>query len=89
MMSDILLVDDDVELLQSVMRILQHKLDGRKIIGVSSSEKALEVISKDRPLVAIVDLCLDESVGIDSGFSLIERCRSLDGDLRILVLTGH
>jgi DNA-binding NtrC family response regulator len=88
-MSDILLVDDDVELLQSVMRILQHKLDGRKIIGVSSSEKALEVISKDRPLVAIVDLCLDESVGIDSGFSLIERCRSLDGDLRILVLTGH
>ena len=88
-MLDVLLVDDDVELLQSVMRILRHKLSDRTIEGVGTQERALDVLAKEKPLVAVIDLCLDESVGVDSGFELLKKCRDLDGDLRVLVLTGH
>ncbi len=88
-MLDVLLVDDDVELLQSVMRILRHKLSNRTIEGVGTPERALEILAQKRPSVAVIDLCLDESVGVDSGFELLKKCRNFDGDLRVLVLTGH
>jgi DNA-binding NtrC family response regulator len=88
-MCDVLLIDDDGELLHSLARALSCRIAPLNISGATSIENALELFNRYRPRVVVVDLCLDEKRGIESGFDLISRMRALDGSSRIIVLTGH
>jgi DNA-binding NtrC family response regulator len=49
----------------------------------------MELVATERPLVAVIDLCLNERVGIDSGFELLAQLRATLPEMRVLVLTGH
>lgn len=88
-MSDILLVDDDAELVQSLVRVLARLVSPRTICAAGNASRAIELLQSERPLVAVIDLCLDERVGIDSGFELLSQIKSNAPDVRVLVLTGH
>lgn len=88
-MADILLVDDDGELIQSLVRVLSPLVAPRTICAAGSAAKALELARKDAPIVAVIDLCLDERVGVESGFELLARLKSEHPDMRIIMLTGH
>ncbi len=88
-MTDVLLIDDDGDLLQSLARALSPKISPLTLRGVSSAEKACQSFSALSPKVVVLDLCLDERVGIESGFSLLQQLHALETSTRIIVLTGH
>jgi DNA-binding NtrC family response regulator len=88
-MADILLVDDDAELVQSLVRVLSRLVAPRTICAAGSAKKALELCASERPSVAVIDLCLDDQRGVASGFELLRCLHAADRELRVLVLTGH
>lgn len=88
-MADILLVDDDAELVQSLVRVLARLVSPRTICAAGNAAKALELLHSEKPLVVVIDLCLDERVGIDSGFELLAQLKARAPEVRVLVLTGH
>jgi DNA-binding NtrC family response regulator len=88
-MSDILIVDDDLELVESLARVLSKLLAPHTIRAAESAGKAVEVIKRESPLVVILDLCIDERVGVESGFNLLKQVRVFAPQARVLVLTGH
>lgn len=87
--SNVVLVDDDAELVLSLSRALKASGFEGKIHGVSKSVAALESLRQLSPEVMIVDLCLDERVGVESGLSLLREIVAQDPSVRVIVLTGH
>jgi DNA-binding NtrC family response regulator len=88
-MADVLLVDDDSELLHSMVRALSGLVRPLSICAAGSSSRARELAHSESPQVAVVDLSLDPRDGVASGFSLISALHEADSTLRIIVLTGH
>lgn len=88
-MFDVLLVDDDGELLQSLVRAISARISPLLLSGSTTAQGAEDVVRRHRPRVVVLDLCLDERRGAESGFELLSRCRALDPSSRIIVLTGH
>jgi two-component system response regulator AtoC len=88
-MSDVLLVDDDSELIQSLARVLSTLIDPRSVSATASVERASRILSVDKPLVVVLDLCLDERIGVESGFALLSMIAERDSTARVIVLTGH
>ena len=88
-MCDVLLIDDDGELVGSLARALSPRIAPLKISGASSVDGATALFRRHRPRVVVVDLCLDERQGTESGFQLISHLRSIDASSRIIVVTGH
>lgn len=85
----ILLIDDDSELLQSNIRALKEELPGVGFDAATSLQGALPSIEKHRPHVVVLDLCLSEELGVESGFSVLYELKRLDSTIRIIVVTGH
>jgi len=88
-MSDVLLVDDDEELIQSLARVLSRLIEPRVISATTSVERAARDLPVERPLVVVLDLCIDERVGVESGFELLAKIIEHDATTRVIVLTGH
>lgn len=88
-MADIMLVDDDGELVVSLARVLSRLLSPHVLCAAGSVQKALQVAAHEKPLVAVIDLCIEERHGIEGGFRLLEQLHKEDPTLRVLVLTGH
>jgi DNA-binding NtrC family response regulator len=88
-MADILLVDDDSELVQSLVRVLSRLVAPRSVVAAGNAKKAIELCVAEQPLVAVIDLCLDEKIGVESGFELLRALKATNPELRVLVLTGH
>jgi DNA-binding NtrC family response regulator len=87
--STLLLIDDDVEALGLLGARLRGGCAGKEIYTASSSQSALRVQERNRPDVAVVDLCLAPEGGVCAGFELIRRLREQDPSMRIIVLTGY
>jgi two-component system C4-dicarboxylate transport response regulator DctD len=88
-MSTALIVDDDFEAGQSLARLLKSFVVDLDVAAVSSAAKAKALVANQAPQVAIVDLCLEQTQGVESGFSLIAELLALDPSMRVIVLTGH
>lgn len=88
-MRDVLIVDDDSEILQSLTRALSALIHPLTQCASSSVDGAEKLFLDERPKVVVLDLCLDDKVGVESGFALLKRLRSLNDTARIIVLTGH
>lgn len=88
-MRDVLLIDDDADILQSLTRALSALIQPLTQCATSTPSAAEQLFISERPRVVVLDLCLDEKVGVESGFSLLKRLRALDDTARIIVLTGH
>jgi DNA-binding NtrC family response regulator len=88
-MADVLFVDDDPDLLQSLARSISPLIAPYRLTATSSVEQALATARLERPSVAVIDLCIDEKRGVDSGFSLLGELLSVDPTMRVIVVTGH
>ncbi|MCB0309663.1 MAG: sigma-54-dependent Fis family transcriptional regulator [Bdellovibrionales bacterium] len=85
----ILLVDDDSEALLTLSKALSVMQLEARILAAGTAEKALALLQDSNPHVAVLDLCLDERVGVESGFKLLEQFAGHSPACRIIVLTGH
>lgn len=88
-MSDVLIVDDDSQLLLSLTRVLSPLILPRTLSAAASVERASQLVSIEEPRVVVLDLCIDERNGVDSGFSLLAQIAEHDETIRVIVLTGH
>ena len=88
-MFDVLLVDDDGELVQSLARALSPRIAPLRLRAATTLSAAHELVRVHKPSVLVLDLCIDERQGVESGFELLALCRSIDPTSRIIVLTGH
>lgn len=82
----VLIVDDDPLLLNQMKWLLQDEFP---LLLASTYEEGLEIFHKQKPPVAIVDLCLagSEEAG-QNGISLLEKFLSTIPDFHGIVLTG-
>ncbi|MCE5264776.1 MAG: sigma-54 dependent transcriptional regulator [Deltaproteobacteria bacterium] len=79
----ILLVDDDRNLIE-VLKVRMESA-GYEAATAPTDEKALESAKNDPPDLAIVDLQLEKSDGID----LMQKLRILLPDMPVIILTAH
>jgi two-component system NtrC family response regulator len=87
--SPLIVVDDDADALESLMRSLRAAGFSGEIRGCSSAEEALKYFELIKPGVVVLDLSLTQAEGVESGFRLLTSLRSLDSTTRCIVLTGH
>ena len=82
----ILVVDDDVNLLESIGRGLRNK--GFEVIQALSAEEALEHIDFDNE--SAIDLILADYImpGM-SGIDLLEKVREKSSSLPVIIMTAH
>lgn len=85
----ILIVDDQEDIIFSLSRAL--KLAGLQaaIDGASQIAQAIKMFKELKPEVLVLDLSLDETLGVESGFNLLKEILLIDQGCRIIVLTGH
>ncbi len=88
-MKDLLLIDDDAEMLQSLARALSPLIAPLSLSGAGRAEAAMQTLLAENPKVVVLDLCLDERIGVDSGFSLLEKIVAQSPTTRVIILTGH
>jgi two-component system, sensor histidine kinase and response regulator len=80
--SQVLVVEDNQAELQLVCKILHE--EGFHVIGCGSAQEALEHVQQRDFGVAVVDLRLPDF----SGTQLLERIRSCDDQVRVIIYTG-
>jgi DNA-binding NtrC family response regulator len=88
-MRDVLLIDDDSDVLQSLARALSPLVHPLTQCASSTVDGAERIFVEEKPKVVVLDLCLDDKVGVESGFTLLRKLRALNDTARIIVLTGH
>jgi DNA-binding NtrC family response regulator len=79
----VLLVDDDVDLVESMARGLRHA--NYRVLVAHGGPEALETLAAEAVDVLVTDL---EMPGMD-GLELLDRSRDLRPDAVRIVLTGH
>lgn len=79
----ILLVDDDTIYVERLARALRGH--GSEVAIAADSATAIETAKTLRPTAAIVDLKL----GTASGLECLKALRSLDPEIRLIMLTGY
>lgn len=90
-MSDkkILFVDDDAELLSSLLQALKANGLTGSFFTANRVEDGLKLQDKHKPQVAVIDLSINPREGVESGFSLLSEILKRDLTCRVIVLTGH
>ncbi|HHW1919700.1 TPA: sigma-54-dependent transcriptional regulator [Pseudomonas aeruginosa] len=79
----VLIVEDDPHVLLGCQQALE--LEDILCIGVGSAEEALQRVDRDFAGIVVSDIRLP---GID-GLTLLERLKSLDPSLPVVLITGH
>jgi DNA-binding NarL/FixJ family response regulator len=81
-----ILIVDDHPLIRRALREMIDASEGLTTCGEASSEpEALDLVSRLKPDLAIVDLSLQSGTGLD----LIKNIRAIDERVRMLVLSMH
>jgi two-component system C4-dicarboxylate transport response regulator DctD len=85
MMSElrVLLVEDDPHMQLGCVQALQ--LADVRVDAVASSEEALQRIQAGFAGVVVTDMRLPRA----DGLSLVQRCREIDAELPVIMITGH
>jgi two-component system nitrogen regulation response regulator NtrX len=80
---DILVVDDEQEVLKSILDILRD--EGYRPRGVGDGQEALRAIQKAPPDLVILDIWMP---GID-GLEILEAIKRLHAELPVVMISGH
>ena len=83
--SDILVVDDEADIRDLVSGLLED--EGHGVRTASNSDEALAAIRARKPSLAILDIWM-QGGGLD-GLELLEVVKELDGDLPVVMISGH
>lgn len=81
--NSILLVDDEDLFRERLAKAFQHR--DFTVFTAADYDKAVAVISDQKPLLAVVDLKMPGK----SGLELIAEAKKINPDMRIVVLTGY
>lgn len=79
----IILVDDENHFRERLARAFKHR--GYMVFQAQDAEQAMELIKKNRPDLALIDLRMPGKSGLD----LIQMARDFLPSLKIVVLTGY
>lgn len=79
---NILVIDDDKDICESLKKILA--LDGYNVKTISRAKNALRELKKNRYHLIILDLKIPEVKGED----LLKEIRKLDSDISVIILTA-
>ena len=79
----LLLVDDNVDLLRLLKRRLEA--DGYEVIAVEGGRQALIALERRVPDLAILDVLMPETDGIET----LRRIKQLHPSTEVILLTGH
>ena len=82
-MKSILLVDDEIFFRERLGRAFEKR--EYEVFLAENYEKAMEVVNKHRPDMAVVDLKMPGKSGLD----VIKDAMAIHPDMRIVVLTGY
>jgi two-component system nitrogen regulation response regulator NtrX len=85
MAADILVVDDEADIRELVSGILAD--EGYQVRVAANSEAALAAISARKPALLVLDIWMTGG-GMD-GLELLDMVKALDGDLPVLMISGH
>ncbi|WP_372786098.1 sigma-54-dependent transcriptional regulator [Phenylobacterium sp.] len=85
MVSDVLVVDDEADIRELVAGILAD--EGYAVRTATDSESALAAIRARKPALLILDIWMAGG-GMD-GLELLDMVRTLDGDLPVIMISGH
>jgi two-component system, NtrC family, nitrogen regulation response regulator NtrX len=85
MASDVLVVDDEADIRDLVAGILSD--EGYAVRTANDSESALAAIRARKPALLILDIWMAGG-GMD-GLELLDLVRGLDGDLPVIMISGH
>ena len=81
----VLLVDDHAVVREGLVQLIQREKDLTVCGEAASAEEAVERVMKLKPNLAIVDI----SLGGTNGIELIKNLKAINSDLPILVLSMH
>ena len=79
----LLLVDDEEDFRRATNKALSKR--GFHIVEAATGEEALEIISKERPEVVLLDLKMPGLSGIET----LQKIRKIEKSLPVVILTGH
>jgi two-component system nitrogen regulation response regulator NtrX len=85
MSSDVLVVDDEADIRDLVAGILED--DGYAVRTAHNAEAALAAVRARKPALLILDIWMAGG-GLD-GLELLDRIKSLDADLPVIMISGH
>lgn len=79
----LLLVDDDETFTRVLARAMSRR--GLRVSVANSADEGLALAEQDLPDYAVLDLKMDG----DSGLVLLPKLLELDGEMRVVILTGY
>jgi two-component system nitrogen regulation response regulator NtrX len=85
MASDVLVVDDEVDIRELVAGILSD--EGYAVRTAADSESALAAIRARKPALLVLDIWMSGG-GMD-GLELLDMVKQLDPDLPVIMISGH
>lgn len=81
----ILIIDDEVELCQSLSEMLKEEEDGYKVSVANSGKKGLEKIKEEVPDLVLLDIIMPGINGVET----LEKIRAIDKDILVIMLTAY
>jgi two-component system, response regulator, stage 0 sporulation protein F len=78
----ILIVDDEKDVVDSIREVL--KVDGYTVFDADGGEKALEIVSKERPEVVFLDIRME---GMD-GLQVLERIKAINRETKVIMISA-
>ncbi|WP_092123866.1 sigma-54-dependent transcriptional regulator [Desulfonatronum thiosulfatophilum] len=81
----ILIIDDEVDMLQGLQRVLSFELESVTVSIVANPLEALELISKRNYELILLDVCMPEMNGMD----LLVRIREIDPHVTMIMMTAY
>ncbi len=87
--NNVLFIDDEPDYASEIICSLKRREAEFNSLYAKNEEDALIAQRKHKPLVGVLDLCLDTSIGAESGLLLMGKLLQKDPNIRIIVLTGQ
>jgi two-component system nitrogen regulation response regulator NtrX len=79
----VLVIDDEAAIRDSLRMILEY--EDYQFVGAASGQEALEVVRRERPDIALLDIKMP---GMD-GMEVLRKLRALDEGLPVVMISGH
>jgi len=82
---NILIIDDEIDLCQSLLEMLKEEEEGYKVSVANSGKKGLEKIKEEVPDLVLLDIKMPEMDGIET----LEKIKAIDKDILVIMLTAY
>lgn len=82
-MAKVLIIDDETSIRN--MMAMNLKVDGYEVLTAENGAKGLELFSKERPDVVLLDVRMPDVDGIE----VLEKITSFNSDTEVIIITGH